>query len=453
MSDASGQQMPQGWARAALGSLVEPRTSKANPQATPKAKFIGMEQVEPHTMRLLGTVPCGTMKSAANTFQPFDVLYGRMRAYLNKVYQPDFSGLCSGEFIVLPETCAVLGRFLKYRLNSGDFVRFANHLNSGDRPRVDFEQIKVFNLLLPPKSEQERIADKLDELLSDLDAGVAALERVQAKLKLYRAAVLKAAVEGALTGTKTQFPEVQLRTLIEGLGQGWSPKCELTREPRDDEWAIIKTTAVQSMRYLDNESKPLPSGLSPRPGIEIKVGDMLMTRKGPRKRAGVTCLVRKTRTRLMICDTVYRFRCKAELVEPSYLELALNSPKIVFEIDKKKSGISDSGVSLTHQKLGDVIIPLPALSVQREILDAVGEQFSVIEHLEADLEAKLNSAQALRQSILRHAFTGQLVPQDPKDEPAAELLKRIADQREELTRQTQAAKKTKPKVPTKRATK
>lgn len=101
------------------------------------------------------------MKSGANTFQSTDVLYGRMRSYLNKVYQPDFPGLCSGEFIVFPETCAVLGRFLKYRLNAGDFVRFANRINTGDRPRVDFDQIKLFEMLLLPRPEQERIGTSL----------------------------------------------------------------------------------------------------------------------------------------------------------------------------------------------------------------------------------------------------------------------------------------------------
>ena len=202
--------LPVGWAKVSLSEIVEPRSGKALPSKTPDAKFIGMEHVEAHTMRLLGTVPASEMKSAANVFQKGDVLYGRLRSYLNKVYQPEFCGLCSGEFIVLPESPEISGSFLKYRLNAMDFVAFASHINTGDRPRVDFDQIKAFQLLLPPVREQQRIADALDELLSDLDAGVEALRRAQAKLALYRASVLKAAVQGDLTAEwRKQHPHAE----------------------------------------------------------------------------------------------------------------------------------------------------------------------------------------------------------------------------------------------------
>ena len=69
MSDPTETQLPTGWAVAPLAAIVEPRTGKADPQATPDAKFIGMEQVEAHTMHLLGTVPAGSMKSGANKFE------------------------------------------------------------------------------------------------------------------------------------------------------------------------------------------------------------------------------------------------------------------------------------------------------------------------------------------------------------------------------------------------
>ena len=85
-------------------------------------------------------------------------------------------------------------------------------------------------------------------------------------------------------------------------------------------------------------------------------------------------------------------------------------------------------------------MPLPPSAEQEAIVELADEQMSVICHLEVDIEAKLKSAQALRQAILRHAFSGKLVPQDPNDEPASELLKRIAVGREELARATDSAK-------------
>jgi type I restriction enzyme S subunit len=84
---------------------------------------------------------------------------------------------------------------------------------------------------------------------------------------------------------------------------------------------------------------------------------------------------------------------------------------------------------------------LCVLAEQEAIVEAAEDQLSIIDHLEADLDAKLKSAASLRQAILRHAFTGKLVPQDPNDEPASELLKRIVAEREARTREATTAKR------------
>jgi len=96
---------------------------------------------------------------------------------------------------------------------------------------------------------------------------------------------------------------------------------------------------------------------------------------------------------------------------------------------------------ISQPDLGACHVPLPPTAEQEAIVDAVEDQLSVIDHLEADIEAKLKSAQSLRQSILRHAFTGKLVPQDPNDEPASELLKRIAAERAARPHKPTAAKR------------
>src|SRR5262249_35145312 len=108
------------------------------------------------------------------------------------------------------------------------------------------------------------------------------------------------------------------------------------------------------------------------------------------------------------------------------------------------------GSGLVHIHLEDLredCIPLAPMVEQEVIVEMVEDQLSVIDHLEGDLEVKLDNAQGLRKAILRHAFTGKLVPQDPSDEPASELLKRIAAEREQRTREAAAAKRLKGRKP------
>ena len=94
--------LPEGWIAIALGELSAPTRPRRDPKAFAMLPYVGMEHVESHTRRLLGTMEASQMKSTAFHFQPGDVLYGRLRPYLNKVHCADFEGLCSSEFIVLP---------------------------------------------------------------------------------------------------------------------------------------------------------------------------------------------------------------------------------------------------------------------------------------------------------------------------------------------------------------
>lgn len=211
MSSSSG--LPLGWVRAQLDEVFEPRSTRVAPGDFPESPYIGMEHVEGQTNRLIGTVKASTMSSSAAKFCAGDVLYGRMRPYLNKVVLPQFEGLASAEFIVFPTTTGIDNKFLLWRLSSSDFVKFACSQYEGDRPRVKFDRLGKFNLLLPPSTEQTRIVETLEELLSDLDAGVAELKAAQRKLAQCRRSLLKAAVEGTLTAdwrdARTQTGEPQ----------------------------------------------------------------------------------------------------------------------------------------------------------------------------------------------------------------------------------------------------
>ena len=192
-------QLPAGWISGSLREFVEPTGERVSPADFPDARFIGMDNVESKTTKILGTVPAREMKSSAARFHAGNVLYGRLRPYLNKVTRPTFDGLASAEFIVFADSELLRSAFLKYRLNAADFVNFSSHLNEGDRPRVGFDQLGDYKVLLPPPREQVRIVARLEELFSELEKGVESIELARRQFILYEHCVLKKAFSGDLT--------------------------------------------------------------------------------------------------------------------------------------------------------------------------------------------------------------------------------------------------------------
>ena len=115
--DARPHELPMGWVSDTLGSVTRPRGLKVKPSDMPDAPFIGLEHIEAHTMRLLSTANTGDVRSSGSYFGRGDVIYGRLRPYLNKVYTTNSTGLASGEFIVFPSQPNLDNAYLSYFLN------------------------------------------------------------------------------------------------------------------------------------------------------------------------------------------------------------------------------------------------------------------------------------------------------------------------------------------------
>ncbi|MYE40606.1 MAG: hypothetical protein F4X27_10335, partial [Chloroflexi bacterium] len=194
-----------GWVTTTLGVVTQPRGMKVKPSEMPDAPFIGLEHIEAHSMQLLNRANTKDVKSSGSYFGAGDVIYGRLRPYLNKVYMTHFSGLASGEFIVFPSQPDLDNAYLKYFLNQWEFVSSVTRLNTGDRPRVEFNQFANYRFPLPPLAEQHRIVAEIETQFTRLDASMAALRRAQTNLKRYRASVLKDACEGRLVSTEAEL--------------------------------------------------------------------------------------------------------------------------------------------------------------------------------------------------------------------------------------------------------
>lgn len=456
-------ELSHGWARSSLRDVAHVVRGRVSPQERPELPFVGMDHIEPHTTEIRETVPAHTMRSAAVHFKPGDVLYGRLRPYLNKVACADFEGLASAEFIPLTPPAGILPRFLLYRLHSSDFVSFASHLDEGDRPRVDYQQIGEFAIEVPPLAEQHRIVEAIESYFTRLDDAVATLERVQRNLKRYRASVLKAAVEGRLVPTEAELaraegreyePAMALlqRVRSEGAGDfeidernppllpdGWTrvKLATLLAEPlingrsvktASSGFPVLRLTALRGPHVDLSEHKVGDWSAKEAAPFLVRDGDFLVARgNGSIDLVGRGALVPSVVEPMAFPDTMIRVRPSAAMNHRFFVHL-WNSALVRRQIERKAK--TTAGIFKVNQRdLEDVSLPLPPLAEQARIANEIELQLSRSEATEivaAALPARINR---LRQSILKWAFEGRLVDQDPSDEPASALLERIKAER------------------------
>ena len=204
------------------------------------------------------------------------------------------------------------------------------------------------------------------------------------------------------------------------LHQGWSPQCDKVPSPSEEIWGVLKTTAIQAGEFQPEHNKLLPSGLEPRPMIEVKEGDILLTCAGPRVRCGVSCLVRQTRERLMMSGKMYRFRVDVDRTDARYVEAFLQTERARQAIDKMKTGSSDSGLNLTHERFRQLLVPVAPLPEQRRIVAEIEKQFTRLEAGVAALRRVQANLKRYRAAVLKAACEGRLVPTEAE-------LRRTAD--------------------------
>jgi type I restriction enzyme S subunit len=343
---------------------------------------------------------------------------------------------------------------------------------------------------IAPLGEQMRIVEKLEELLSDLEAGLVALERARANLKRYRAAVLKAAVEGRLTAKwraahpnvepaekllerilverRKKWEEAQLKKFAE-KGQtppkGWKDKyveptkpdvAALPALPVGWCWTMLEMLAeivggitkgqkrekgevlreVPYLRvanvqrgFLDlEEMKTIAATEKEIAELRLERGDVLFNEGGDRDKLGRGWVWEGAVDECIHQNHVFRARLLSKSIQPKFVSVHGNTfGKHWFQRTGKQS-VNLASINMTILRAFPV--PVAPGSEQRTVVEEIEAQLSVCDAVEKQLDAEAVRATRLRQSILKRAFEGRLVPQDPKDEPASQLLARIRAGRE-----------------------
>lgn len=331
--------------------------------------------------------------------------------------------------------------YLTYFLNSLYARNYGNSVKSFgvNQSNINGTKLKTYPIPLPPLSEQQRIVAKIEELFSELDAGVESLKTAQAQLKTYRQAVLKWAFEGKLTNENLPDGElpsgwmwVKLGELMESVRNGYSKKP-------DDKgvFPILRISSVRpfkidlgDVRFLE---RPLNEANS------INENDLLFTRyNGSRDFVGVCARVPALKETIFYPDKLIRCRpIIKSLAHSTYLQYAANTGLArEFVLSHIKTTAGQTGIS--GEEVKSIPIPICSLEEQQHIVQEIESRLSVCDKLEETIATSLRQAEALRQSILKKAVEGKLVAQDNGEEaiePAESVTAHSEDEQQKTLRQ------------------
>ncbi|HGS4753905.1 TPA: restriction endonuclease subunit S [Vibrio cholerae] len=370
------------------------------------------------------------------------------------------------------------------------------HLHGSTMKHINRGPFLAHETRLPPSNEQARIFDKLEEIFSDLDAGVKELKAAQTKLSQYRQSLLKSAVEGSLTQQwraenrdrvqetgeqllarilKQRREQWQQQKLAEFAEKGkippknWQDKypepvqpdtTDLPELPEGWVWAsldmlgdivsgVTKGTkrkadiAVREVPYLRvanvqrgflnlDEIKTIPATESDIKKYTLVPGDILFNEGGDRDKLGRGWVWYGEVENCIHQNHVFRMRAFVTDLVPEFISHHGNTfGKLWFQSAGKQT---TNLASINKGILQEFPVPLAPVIEQNKIIELLEEELTLLAKQEEYTLAALTASEAQRKNILKSAFSGQLVPQDPNDEPASVLLEKIKQEREALAK-------------------
>jgi type I restriction enzyme S subunit len=275
--------------------------------------------------------------------------------------------------------------------------------------------------LLPSRNEQRAIGAFLDRETAKIDALVAKKERVIELLQEKRIALITQAVTKGLdpnvpmkdSGVEWlgQIPAhwavVRLRFLLRRIEQGWSPLAE-QREAGEDEWAVLKVGCVNEGRFDQGEHKALPPEITPPVELEIREGDVLLSRANTRELLGSAAVVTKVRPRLLLCDKLYRLTVDSERIEPRYLVPLLAARSARHQLEVEAVGASNSMQNITQATIRDLVVAVPQRVEQVKILDFIEQEAGEIDGLTTKIRDGIERLKEFRTALISAAVTGKI---------------------------------------------
>jgi len=489
------QKLPKEWISAKLGDIA-PSGGTRNLEVYGDKEFyyVDIEAVDNIGQKIVNPKRISRAKApsrARMAIEAGDIIFSLVRPYLRNIaiVPEELNGqVASTAYCVMRPAQGILSSFIFYSVLRDDFINsIATYGNSP--PSGHDDEFLAMSIPLAPTNEQRHIVSAIEQQFTRIDAAAAALIRVQTKLKRYRAAVLKAAVEGKLTESwRAEHPATESASqLLEQIlnerrtrweadlrAKGKDPAKVKYIEPAKPDtenlpelpeawcWVVVgqlliespcngisikgsdtppgvpalRLSAMSESGFDYDDRRYIPISEDVAESLAIREGDYFVSRgNGSLHFVGRGTFAQKPPERIVFPDTMIRLRFVNVGLLRNFIACIWSSAFMRTQIETKAH--TTAGIyKISQPNVESFILPLPPILEQEQIVAEVERRLSVVAQLEAIIQTNLKRAERLRQSILREAFAGRLVPQDSDDEPASVLLERIRKERDRRKKET-----------------
>ena len=353
--------------------------------------YIGLEDIEAHTGRFLGSTNAQEVKSSTFAFSSEHLLYGRLRPYLNKVLAPDFAGHCSTEIFPLKPRPELLRDFLQYWFLREETVKRIDATSTGARmPRANVDAVLNFEFLLPPLPEQRRLVALLDAAFAAIATAKANTEQTLQNAR----AVFDSHLEAVFSQRGAGWEEKPLGEVCEFVGGSQPPKSTFSSKKLDGYIRLIQIRDYKSEKHIVY----IPRAKARR---FCNASDVMIGRYGPPVFQILEGLDGAYNVALMKAIP------NAKLVSRDFLFFFLQHGSIQRHIiGRSERASGQTGIS--KEALEMYPIAYPSLHIQSEIVTKLGTLATETQRLEALSRRKRAALAELKQALLHQAFAGAL---------------------------------------------
>ncbi|WP_318435359.1 restriction endonuclease subunit S [Photobacterium leiognathi] len=447
-------ELPKGWVSVCLNDVVDKIVGGGTPSKSKPSYYTGeipwMTVKDMNKLYLTDTIDHITQEAVDNSSTnviPAGTPIIATRMSLGKIVRANFDSAINQDLKAIFVNSSINKFYFEYWYRSKSML--IESLGTGTTVKgVRLEVLKDLKFPLSSLNEQKRIVEKLDEVLAQVDTIKARLDGIPAILKRFRQSVLAAAVSGKLTLLENNSPN------FSKLGD-----CGIDIKTGPFGSALHKADYIEGGISVINPMHINDGKITPANQMSITVekyeslsawhlrdDDVVVGRRGEMGRAAV---VKEVELKPCLCGTGSMILRSNDNINSEYLCYVLRSPIAVSYFNA--TSVGSTMVNLNQKVIKNLEVYFPSKEEQDEIVRLVEQYFAFADTIEAQVKKAQARVDNLTQSILAKAFRGELVAQDPNDEPADKLLERIAAARKEADALAKAAKKAAPKKRTTKA--